>query len=218
MKFILLTWVGMNLYYVDTYSNIDISIKPSQLGLLIDSPHSKDLCSASLGELAEHARETNNTIRLDMEDSRTTIDTVDLAVTHNIGCAMQVNHPDTYALMIQLLDDDVPIRLVKGAYREPDNITDEDRIHDLFLLYAQIRKNITIATHDESLLNKLQDYDQFEFLYGVRRDLQKKLKDEGKQVRIYVPYGENWLPYTIRRLKEWKNLKFIISNIWKEIF
>ncbi len=58
---------------------------------------------------------------------------------------------------------------------------------------------------------------QFEMLYGIRRDLQEKLRDEGKQIRIYVPYGDNWLPYTMRRLKEWKNLKFVISNVIKEL-
>jgi len=203
---------------LDSYSNIDISIKPSQIGLFIDSPNAKGLCSTVLAQLAEHARDTNNTIRLDMEDSRATVDTIALAITHKTGCAIQVNHPDTYSLIKQLLANDVPIRLVKGAYREADSVTDEDRIHDLFLLYTQLDKTITIATHDESLLDKLQDRDEFEFLYGVRRDLQKKLKDEGKQVRIYVPYGENWLPYTVRRLKEWKNLKFIVSNMLKEMF
>ena len=56
----------------------------------------------------------------------------------------------------------------------------------------------------------------YEFLYGIRRDLQKRLKDEGKKVRVYVPFGDQWFPYTMRRLKEWKNLKFVIKNIWKE--
>ena len=58
----------------------------------------------------------------------------------------------------------------------------------------------------------------FEFLYGIRRDLQKNLKDKKYNVRIYVPFGEDWFPYVVRRLKEFKNLKFIIVNIIKEIF
>ena len=60
------------------------------------------------------------------------------------------------------------------------------------------------------------DYFDYEFLYGIRRDLQKDFKDNGHRVRIYVPFGTDWLPYTMRRLKEWKNLKFVIRNIFKE--
>ena len=200
---------------LDSYSNIDISIKPSQLGLLIDSPQAKGLCETALSDLAERARATNNTIRLDMEDSRVTNDTVDLAVKCNVGCALQANHPDTLTHMHTLLTHNIPIRLVKGAYKE--DISDIKDIRDYFLLYADIEGDITIATHDEILLDQLNHHTKFEFLYGIRRDLQKKLKSDGKQVRIYVPYGKNWLPYTLRRLKEWKNLKFVVVNMIKEI-
>ena len=79
-----------------------------------------------------------------------------------------------------------------------------------------------IGTHDEELLLDISDmllhsnnFD-YEFLYGIRRDLHKMLKDEGKKVRIYVPFGHQWLPYTLRRLREFKNLKFVLKNIWKE--
>ena len=199
---------------LDTYSNIDISIKPSQIGLLLDNSHAKGLCTTVLTQLAEHAHNTNNTIRLDMEDSRVTEDTVNLAVKCNVGCAIQANHPDTLTHMHTLISNNIPIRLVKGAYKEKiSNIKD---IRDYFLMYASIEGDITIATHDEVLLDQLSDYNKFEFLYGIRRDLQRKLKAEGKHVRIYVPYGENWLPYTMRRLKEWKNLKFVIVNMLKE--
>ncbi len=202
---------------LDAYSNIDISVKPSQFGLLMDSSNSKNLCATVLSELADYARSTNNTIRLDMEDSRVTFDTVTMAVDYETGCAIQVNHPDTYAYIKTLLDNNIPVRLVKGAYNEPDNVSDLERIHELFILYAALSKDITIATHDESLLDILTDHNQYEFLYGVRRDIQKRLKEEGKVVRIYVPYGENWLPYTLRRLKEWKNLKFVVVNMLKEL-
>ena len=199
-------------HILDSYSNIDISIKPSQLGLLIDLR----LCEAALSQLAEHARSTNNTIRLDMEDSRVTKDTVELAIKHNVGCAIQANHPDTLTHMHSLISHNVPIRLVKGAYKEDiSNIKD---IRDYFLLYADIEGDITIATHDEILLDQLSHHNKYEFLYGIRRDIQNTFKSNGKQVRIYVPYGSNWLPYTLRRLKEWKNLKFVIVNMIKEWF
>jgi proline dehydrogenase len=58
----------------------------------------------------------------------------------------------------------------------------------------------------------------YEFIYGVRRDLQSALKNQGQKVRIYLPFGENWLPYTLRRLREFKNLMFLVRNIYKEWF
>ena len=200
---------------LDAYSNIDISIKPSQIGLLLDNSHAKDLCTTVLTQLAEHAQKTNNTIRLDMEDSRVTEDTVNLAVKCNVGCAIQANHSDTLTHMHTLLSNNVPIRVVKGAYKE--EITNVDDIREYFLLYANMEGDVTVATHDEILLNQLSHHNKYEFLYGVRRDLQDKLKAQGKLVRVYVPYGDNWLPYTLRRLKEWKNLKFVIGNMIKEL-
>ena len=84
-----------------------------------------------------------------------------------------------------------------------------------------------IGTHDEKLLDDILGYlnrfniekhDLFiEMLYGIRRDLSSSLQKEGYCVRLYVPFGTEWLPYTLRRLREFKNLRFIISNIVKEI-
>ena len=81
-----------------------------------------------------------------------------------------------------------------------------------------------IATHDEPLLHDIRkmltrpkEFD-YEFLYGIRRDLQKKLKKKGHKVRIYVPFGTDWFPYCLRRLKEWKNLTFVTKNVLKEWF
>ena len=59
---------------------------------------------------------------------------------------------------------------------------------------------------------------QFELLYGIRRDISSSLLKEGYNVTLYIPFGEEWLPYTLRRLKEFKNLRFVISNILKELF
>ena len=83
-----------------------------------------------------------------------------------------------------------------------------------------------IGTHDEDILNEItknmgafkikkEDCD-FEFLYGIRRDLSQKMKDEDYRVRLYVPFGTKWLPYTLRRLREYKNLMFVAKNIFKE--
>ena len=80
-----------------------------------------------------------------------------------------------------------------------------------------------MATHDEIILDNIlsradADRFDFEFIYGIRRDLQQKFQDQGQKVRIYLPYGENWLPYALRRLREWKNLVFILRSFVKERF
>ena len=83
-----------------------------------------------------------------------------------------------------------------------------------------------IGAHDEEIIDEItknmgafnitkEDCD-FEFLYGIRRDLSQRMKDEGYQVRLYVPFGTEWLPYTLRRLKEYKNLMFVVKNMFKE--
>jgi proline dehydrogenase len=112
---------------------------------------------------------------------------------------------------------------VKGAYKG-DTKESGIPLNQAFCSMAHYLKlqdanRPAIATHDEEILKKIDDnfYD-YEFLYGIRRDLQKDLKKREYTVRVYVPFGENWLPYTIRRLKEWKNLKFVIKNILKEWF
>ena len=91
-------------------------------------------------------------------------------------------------------------------------------------MYSNKANKPAIGTHDEELLEDIEqlipnpNYFDYEFLYGIRRDLQKSLKDKGYNVRVYVPFGEKWLPYTLRRLKEWKNLMFVIKNVFNEIF
>ena len=194
-------------------TNIDISIKPTQLGLNIDPLVSYRF----LDELSERAAMSSHTIRLDMEDTNVTTSTRNLAVClnkkyGNVGVAIQANLCRTWVDIDHLIENKVSIRLVKGAYKGdvkesgvPLNQAFCSMAHYLKLYEAN---RPAIATHDEKLLNKINDkfYD-YEFLYGVRRDLQKKLLNKKYTVRIYVPFGENWLPYTLRRLKEFKNLK-----------
>jgi len=217
---------------INFYKNkkIDISIKPSQLGLKINPL----ICYSHLKSLAALAKNHNHSIRLDMEDSSTTEQTINFAISlneifNNVGVAIQANlHRTPYDLK-RLRQNKVSVRLVKGAYKESPIIAlqDPQDIEYVFFKYAgeMILANKTaIATHDEELLRDVSEmflhshrFD-YEFLYGIRRDLQKQWKDDNKNVRIYVPFGEQWFPYTLRRLREWKNLKFVIKNIWKEWF
>tara|TARA_Y100000310_G_C20628632_1_gene787349 strand:- start:571 stop:1410 length:840 start_codon:yes stop_codon:yes gene_type:complete len=212
---------------------IDISIKPSQLGLSI-SPY---LSYILIKKITKEAAKYNHTIRLDMEDSKVTVYTRNLAIAlhtsfGNVGVAIQANLFRTKDDLKHLMEFEVPVRLVKGAYKENSSIAyqnNEDIKGNFFDCAAFLRSERAnkpaIATHDELLLDDVRElipsskvYFDYEFLYGIRRDLQKSLKDEGSRVRIYVPFGTAWLPYTIRRLREWKNLKFVIKNMFKEWF
>ena len=234
-------------YYGLLHTPIDISIKPTQLGLLLD----KVDCEAHLTDLAARAYEYGITIRLDMEDSSVTQDTIDLCLRihknySNIGIALQSNLYRTPQDLNYLLQKNVSIRLVKGAYKENITISYQrnDLIYDQFLKqalilisdrcrsYYYLKNDITsvpsIGTHDEDLINEILSYLPtikikktdlfFEMLYGIRRDLCSSLQKEGYCVRLYVPFGTEWFPYTMRRLREYKNLKFVISNIIKELF
>ena len=234
-------------YYGSLHTPIDISIKPTQLGLLLD----KVECECRLIDLVTRAYVYGITIRLDMEDSSVTQDTIDLCLNlhkehPNIGIALQSNLYRTSDDLTYMMEKSVPVRLVKGAYKEHINIAYQrkDLLHDVFLKqalrlvsdrcrsYYHYKNDKTpipaIGTHDEKLLDDILGYlnqyniakdDLFiEMLYGIRRDLCSSLKKQGYCVRLYVPFGTEWLPYTLRRLREYKNLKFIISNIVKEVF
>jgi proline dehydrogenase len=126
----------------------------------------------------------------------------------------------------------VPVRLVKGAYREPPSEA-FPRKQDVDANYLALMKTLldhgvypAIATHDEKIIQEAIEYvqgrsirqDSFEFqmLYGIRRDLQRKLIEQGYRLRLYVPYGTEWYPYFMRRLAERPaNLWFVLRNLLK---
>ena len=211
---------------------INISIKPSQIGLLI----SPLLSYQSLDKIAEAAEEYGHSIRLDMEDSGVTELTRNQAISlnkkyNNVGVAVQANLHRTEKDLRSLIENGVSVRLVKGAYKESKEIayqSDFDINANFFHLAAELygkKANCpAVATHDEELLEDVRElipdpnYFDYEFLYGIRRDLQQTMKNKGRKVRVYIPFGTDWLPYTVRRLREWKNLKFVIKNIFYEIF
>ncbi|MCH8209181.1 MAG: proline dehydrogenase family protein [Nitrospinae bacterium] len=210
---------------------LDLSVKVSQMGLDI----SEDICKKNLEEILE--KERSHTVRLDMEGSDYTQRTIDAGValhqTHkNLGLVLQASLFRTDSDLESLLPKGISVRLCKGAYKEPERIAYQslDKIQENFLnlAYKILREGHlpAIATHDEYLIGKIIEFVNkeqippesfyFELLYGVRRDLQKVLLEKGYQVRIYVPYGKSWLPYTLRRLGEGKNLIFVIKNLLRE--
>ena len=171
-----------------------------------------------------------------MEDSRVTELTRNLAISlnarfENVGVAIQANLHRTEDDLNILIKKGVSVRLVKGAYVEKEKIALQST-HEIELAMFQgaaslIKKSkIThaIGTHDQDLIEDIVDMLpksknlDFEFLYGIRRDLQKSLKEKQYNVRVYIPFGEDWFPYVIRRLKEYKNLKFVLYNIIKEVY
>ena len=211
---------------------VDISAKVSALGMDI----SYDLCKKNVEELIDGAY--HHTVRLDMEGSDLTERTLKLGLElqndhKNLGVVIQAYLRRTERDIQSIIEQGVSTRLCKGAYKEPETLAYQsmNEIRENFLKQAfRLLKegNLpAIATHDEILIEQIiafiktenipRDSFYFELLYGVRRDIQKALLNKGYQVRIYVPYGKAWLPYTLRRLAERKeNIIFVVKNLFRE--
>ena len=180
-----------------------------------------------------------------MEDSSVTQDTIDLCLrVKKVGIALQSNLYRTAIDLPELMAEGVSIRLVKGAYKE--NITlayqrNQYKVDTYIRLARELLSNNgrtyfhykhtcrhAIGTHDAGIIKSIRkqlpvlkvqpDDFQFELLYGIRRDIASSLLSDGFNVTIYTPFGKEWLPYTLRRLKEFKNLRFVFVNIIKEAF
>jgi proline dehydrogenase len=213
--------------------NCSFSLKLTQLGLDLDP----DFTFENLKRIAAHARQLGNFVRADMEDSQYTQSTLDLVVrAHeqlgNVGAVIQAYLYRSEQDVIRLMERQIPVRLVKGAYLEHGSIafkkkrdTDANFVKLMKMLIAGETCN-AIATHDEAIISATKEFaasqniskDHFEFqmLYGIRRDLQLRLANEGYNVRIYIPYGRSWYPYFMRRLAERPaNVAFIVRNLFK---
>jgi proline dehydrogenase len=197
----------------------NISVKLTQLGLDFD----RDLCRELTAELARAAGDRGLTIELDMEGSAYTAATVELfsalrRSSENVGLAIQAYLYRSAEDLERLAPLAPKIRLVKGAYREPAGIAYQ-RKRDVDANYLRLLDRLlqggffpAIATHDpaihrhalERVREKKLDSRRYEFqmIYGVRRDLQEALGAAGQPLRIYVPFGEQWCPYFMRRLAE----------------
>ena len=212
----------------------NISIKLTQLGLALD----RDLSRRILFQIAKHALDKGNFVRVDMEDSQCTQRTLELVEdVHeklgNVGAVIQSYLYRSEQDTLRLLERGIGIRLVKGAYLEPERVafrkkkdTDANFVKLMKLLLAS-KPYHAIATHDESMisaakefarsLNISRDHFEFQMLYGIRRDLQLQLAREGYHVRIYIPYGRRWYPYFMRRLAERPaNVTFLARNLLKD--
>jgi len=197
----------------------NISIKLTQLGLDIDY----DFTLNNVRQIVEHAKEINNFVRIDMEDSSTTDDTIAIYNTlrqefPNVGLAVQSYLRRTVDDIQTLLKEKSNFRVCKGIYIEPEKIAYKTRkeINDSFLkiieMIFEAGSYVGIATHDDDLITGsyrlIEKYDmkpeqyEFQMLLGVRPELRNQILKDGHRLRIYVPFGTYWYQYSVRRLKE----------------
>jgi len=216
--------------------NSNVSVKLTQMGLDL-SPEVAEKIAESL---AQHAKATGSFVRIDMEGSQLTQVTLDIVrrlhakadLRGAIGVVIQAYLYRSQADIEQLLADGIRVRLCKGAYKEPAEIA-FPRKSDVDANYVRLSCQLLespiyhgLATHDEAMIAAAKSFAtqhgidparfEFQMLFGVRRDLQRKLIREGYNVRVYIPFGREWYPYFMRRLAERPaNLLFILKNLMR---
>ena len=192
----------------------NVSVKPTAVGLMLGY----DVGSANVEVLVRHAAETGNFVRIDMEDSSTTDDTLRMyrklreAGLENVGVVLQARLRRTLADITALADLRPNIRICKGIYLEPESIayTDFEEIRANYVrsleALVETASYVGIATHDEFLISEgkriARERYEFQMLLGVRESLGRELVRAGERLRIYVPFGRQWYEYSLRRLQE----------------
>jgi proline dehydrogenase len=215
--------------------NANVSLKLTQMGMDIRP----ELAEEIVGQVVSHASRVGSLVRIDMEGSEYTEAT--LAVTErlfarfpgSVGTVLQAYLYRTEADTERLLKQGIRIRLCKGAYKEPAAVAFPAK-KDVDANYVKLMKRMAvsgvfcgIATHDEAVVDEMRRFVaeqgiakgafEFQMLYGVRRDLQRRLAKEGFGVRVYIPFGTAWYPYFVRRLAERPaNVIFLAKNFFKK--
>ncbi len=216
----------------------NVSLKLTQMGLDIGD----EFCYKNMKRIVKQANRFKNFVRIDMESSEYTDRTINIydklrkEFPENVGIVFQAYLYRTEKDILNLSENGfLNVRLCKGAYKEPKEVAFPKKkdVDQNFKRLIEISfKNLdkiypAIATHDEKIIdwtieyvkNNKISFSQFEFqmLYGIRYELQKKLADQGYKMRVYIPYGKEWYPYFMRRLGERPaNLLFIVKNIFKK--
>lgn len=212
--------------------NAHISLKPSQLGLDIDI----DFCYDNLRKIVEYASEHGIFVNFDMEDHKRLQPSFDMLEElaksfDNVGTVIQ-------AYFHRAQDDieqfkDYRLRIVKGAYKEPEEIAYQDKLDidinfiELIEYHLAHGEFTSIATHDHNIIKHVkyfvEEYDipkdkfEFQMLYGFRKDLQLELVREGYNVCVYVPYGKDWYGYFMRRLAERpQNINLVTKKVFNK--
>ncbi len=217
--------------------NANVSVKLTQMGMDLEPGVAEGIVSG----LVDHAVAANTFVRVDMEGSEYTQATIDMvrrlhAVPANrghVGIVIQAYLFRSEKDAADLTADGIRIRLCKGAYKEPPAVAFPAK-SDVDANFLKITRQLLVsgvfhglATHDEAMIDATKKFVaekgiekssfEFQMLYGVRRDLQKSLVDEGYGMRVYVPFGAEWYPYFMRRLAERPaNVLFIARNMLKK--
>jgi proline dehydrogenase len=203
-----------------------LSIKPTQVGLLVSV---KD-CLDNLDTIIEIALQSQSFVWIDMESSEYTDNTLKIYQNlfekyERLGVAIQANLKRTQNDLEMLLKKGSKIRLVKGAYRESAKNAYKTR-HEVDKNYDKLMNMLfeqgnefAIATHDSKLIDRAIDLSkryerkfEFQMLKGIRDELKPILIKSGFSVSEYIPYGTNWLPFSIRRLRERKRNILLLGS------
>lgn len=210
----------------------NISIKLTMLGLDI----ADDLAFANMVKLLETALEVEGFVRIDMEGSAYTARTI--AITEalherfprRVGTVIQAALYRSPRDIERLIERQIRVRLVKGAYAEPPEIAMQ-RTAEIDAAFVRLMERLledgpfpAIATHDPALIRATRGFSlrmgidpatwEFQMLYGVRRDAQRELAAEGYGMRVYVPFGSDWYPYFTRRIAERPaNVLFVLRQL-----
>jgi proline dehydrogenase len=209
----------------------NVSLKLTQLGLDVDKASAID----NLRKILERAAAAGFFVRIDMESSEYTEVTLEIFETlwghgyRQMGVVLQSALFRSEQDLTRVNALGARVRLVKGAYKEPKSVAYPKKA-DVDAAYARMLRVLmteghypAIATHDPAMIelaraqNLAPDRFEFQMLYGVRRDLQARLVNEGYRVRVYIPFGREWFPYFMRRLGERPaNVMFVIRSILGE--
>ena len=219
-----INFVNDFLELLDTIENekldSNISTKPTQFGLNIGF----DFCYEQYDKIIERAKKYNNFVRIDMEDSSTTDDIIKLykklyeKYPDNVGIVVQAYLHRTLDDVRDMNKTQIDYRLCKGIYIEPKEIAykKKEEIRDSFIdnlnLMFDDECYVGIATHDKPIVDRAykiindrkisKDKYEFQMLYGVTEKLRQKILNDGHKMRVYVPFGEQWHFYAVRRLQE----------------
>jgi proline dehydrogenase len=201
-------------------SRAEISLKPSQLGMELG----REVFYENLKEICKEANNMGIYINVDAEEYRTIWDTIEVVERLNgegfkVGTVIQAYLFDADKILERLAKFRINLRLVKGAYKESPKVAYQRKkdIDERFKVLAEKMLRIEgvypeFGTHDDKLIRYIMEFGdkigkdktsyEFQMLYGVRQRLQREILDKGYRVRIYLPYGDYWYPYFMRRLAE----------------
>ncbi len=217
-------------------ANANVSVKLTQMGLDIDEA----LCIRNMKSIISKATQHDSFVRIDMEQSTYTARTLALFTDvfypefgNAVGVVLQSYLRRTAADVDAMIALGARVRLCKGAYQESPDVAFPDK-KDVDANFIRCMERLLehghypgIATHDQKIIAHARTWTrqksipparyEFQMLYGVRRDLQNRLRRDGYNMRVYVPFGTHWYPYLMRRLAERPaNIAFITANVLKE--